>query len=598
MYNVSTEYQTHIKDTVRNPSYMKINFSIVDPDASLASTLTSNGQMPYSNVTHIELPRVVDESYTTLEHNRLILNGIGTLAPDSAPYIDEGYIGNIVSGADCTWSVNPKITIYFGASYFTLMGLTFTFDFINNEYPAEMQLIAYDGATEVLNTIFYPDDSEIYSLINSIPECNKIEIIALKSSLPYRRFRIENLMFGITKIFKGNVIQKATWKRDVDLINSKLPTITFDFSILDLDREYDPENPTGLYPYIESRQPISFDIGYELPDGIIEWQDCGNMFTTGEISMSSNSSIPVVTIKTQSAIAYCDKIYNQGVYSATPVTLYDLADTILTYADLPLDSEGNERWILDASLSSYSTMMPLPKDSVKNLLQLIANAGMCVLDVDRDGNITIKPHSETASGFGLEFGDITSVPTVNKYPLLGGVDASVNTLNIATTTSELAKFDITGASSTVYEFEYDMAKTITNSVTGTLVVNSIQYFARMARVTLTGTGTITFTGYKIDVKTDTASVEFNPDGDRCPISNELITNRKHALAYASWVGAYVNRRNEYTFTDRGYPELDSGDEITIETLYSKDVDAIDVTLLSSEITYDGAITGKSKVLMK
>ena len=91
------------------------------------------------------------------------------------------------------------------------------------------------------------------------------------------------------------------------------------------------------------------------------------------------------------------------------------------------------------------------------------------------------------------------------------------------------------------------------------------------------------------------SVEFNSIGERCPIENELITDEFHGAQYAEWIGDYVSRRNEYEFEERGFPELDVGDNLTLNTLFTEDVEG---TLLSNEITFDGTLKAKSKILKK
>ena len=44
-----------------------------------------------------------------------------------------------------------------------------------------------------------------------------------------------------------------------------------------------------------------------------------------------------------------------------------------------------------------------------------------------------------------------------------------------------------------------------------------------------------------------------------------------------------------------FPELDVGDNLTLNTLFTEDVEG---TLLSNEITFDGTLKAKSKILKK
>ena len=229
-------------------------------------------------------------------------------------------------------------------------------------------------------------------------------------------------------------------------------------------------------------------------------------------------------------------------------------------------------------------------------MRLIANAGMCVLNVDRDGYIRIAPQTTGMVDFGYTLGDVTTIPKTTKYPPLMGVDTVVNQLTVASSATEIGRFTITDANSTLYEFEYGLATNVSSLLAGTLsLVGTPEYYGQMCRLVLTGSGDVTLSGKKINVTKKALSVEFNSTGERCPIENELITDEFHGELYAEWIGDYVSRRNEYEFEERGFPELDVGDKLTLDTLFTEEVEG---TLLSTEITYNGTLSGKSKMLIK
>jgi hypothetical protein len=82
--------------------------------------------------------------------------------------------------------------------------------------------------------------------------------------------------------------------------------------------------------------------------------------------------------------------YYKGVYNPDGTSLYDLAVDVLTDANLPLLKDGSVRWSIDESLKTIRTVAPLPLDTHANCLQLIANAGGCVIRPDRDGILRIE----------------------------------------------------------------------------------------------------------------------------------------------------------------------------------------------------------------
>ncbi len=592
MYNVSDSYKEQIRQTVRNPSYIKILFVVTDPDAINDSSLSDNGNTYWSDINEITGAQTVTQNYLTLEHNRGILDGTMILPiPDGEPQIFQGFVGSEVSDEDGYWTSNPTVTVDFVTSYFSFAGLSFSFDNILGDYPKSFNIKVYNDGI-LLQTIPCTPTSPEFSIEAPIEECNKIEIEAIQSNIPFRRFRMESLTLGIKRTFTEKQVSDFTWTREVDFINAKLPVHNFDFTIIDKDREYDPENPEGIYSYIDARQECSISLGYELNNGSIEWQPVSTLFSTGEIDVDSEAVLPTVAFKTSGILSFLNKKYDQGKYYVGGRSFYDLATDILTFANIPQDAYGNDRWELDPVLATYTSLIPLPVDNCNTLLQDIANACCCILNVDRQGYITIKPKNDVLNDFSLELSDIYSPPKTVKYPVLQGVDTSYSNISVGST-EQLATFQITGASSTPYKFTYDMATDVSATVSGLTIVGTPTYYAGMCEIVLTGTGTLTLNGKKIKANKISVSQEFNSLGDRCPIENPLITNNTHAETYAIWIGTYINRRIQYEFEDRGYPEVDVEDKIHLDSLYTS---AINVDILSTQITFNGGISSRTKVL--
>lgn len=593
MYSVSPLYKQQIKSTVRNPSYMKISLDVVDPQAAFNATITGSSSVPFSNVEDIASQFDIITRYSTLEQNRIILDGNNVLPDSSVPYVNQGYLSSSINDLDGNFTIAPKITVNFGTNYYNFVGLTFTFDTQFGTYPESVRVVAYNNTTVVLDVIEYPDTATNWLFNPEVPSCNKIEITALKGGAPYTRFRLENILFGIREFFESDSIISSTWKRNVDFVNAKLPTYDFDFTILDVDRKYDPENPQGIYPFLEERQNVTFYYGYELNNGVIEWIKGGETFTNGKITINSNKIISQITFKTNSILATLTGIYNQGLYRSTPISLYDLAEEVLYYANLPLNSDGANNWDIDESLQNIYTHAPLPKKSIATLLQLIANAGMCVLRITREGTISIIPEPTTISDFTFPMSQMYTAPKINKYPKLQGVDTAVNLITSSGTSTKLTSTNIVNANNTTYEFEYADAISVTAVAgTGLTIIGTPIYYTKMCRITLTGSGTLTINGDKLTYSTKLYNYEYQGVGERCPSANVLITTDSHVKDYALWVKDYAIRSNDYTISDRGFPELDM-DNLVFGSSIS---DTIYGTVYYLEINYDGTISGKTKIL--
>ena len=598
MRTVSADYKTQIKQPLRNPSYIKIEFSVIDPEAIGDAALTDDGAEYYSNSADVKNSYDVLESYPTLEHNRLILDGVYPLPPkpDEGPFVYQGYVGDEISTADGTDTTPNVVTVAFLTTYFDFIGLTMDFDTHRGDYPAQLNVKAYNDALEVYNQTKTADAKESWVWEDNIPECNKIEISSLESTIPYRRFRLQNLVFGVKKVFTDDDLVSASWNRSVDLINSKLPINSMDFTFLDPTRVYDPENALGIFQYLEEEQPCKFSYGYELNDGTIEWFVGGNTFTSGEVQVETQSVIPKVTFKTVSIINYLTDLYTEGKYYPSDISLYDLAEDVLQFCNIPLNGLGLPRWSLDSALSSLYTKMPLPVAEARVCLQLIANAAMCVLKDDVDGNVVIEPAPTTVEMFTMELGDVNAPPKTKKFPVLQGLDTYFHQLTPESTLEAIAEVAIVGASSTTIEVEHEMASGVAAVAgAGLTIVGTPEYFARMTRIVLTGTGTLTINGYRLNVTKKRISYEFNLTGDRVLLENSLLTSETQTVAFAEWAGRYLNKRNMYEVMDRGFPELDVGDTISLETLFTP---LVETHILQSSIQYNGAIKGQTVLLIK
>ena len=281
----------------------------------------------------------------------------------------------------------------------------------------------------------------------------------------------------------------------------------------------------------------------------------------------------------------------------------------------------NFQYELDDSLQTIYTRRPIPVLEIREVLQLIANAGKCVLDVDRNGVIKIyRPETlvqltdvndvelidnEEVNIFGInrlnetdfkfDFTNMFTVPRVDKYPPLRNLTTSFITHNVEATVSELGNYDLSAVEETEFYLEYDMATDVTSVLSGTLaIVGTPEYYAKGCVITLTGSGTVTLNGKRIVESVNRISKNFNPNGDDCVMENEFINNEVDALEYVNWAGEILQKSNVYSFENRGFPELCPIDTVFFDTLYTNNIQP---SISENKITYDGALRASTKVLI-
>lgn len=579
-----------LKKPKRNLGFLKVKFNIVDPETN--PDLSSNSEEVFSDLDNIKETTIPQtKNYATLEKNFWLLN-------DSQPIygseeLEQTYVSSYMSDKNCLFSDKACITLT-SSVYLTTLGLTMVFDSIDKNYAKKLKVKAYRDSTMIMDkdyTLSSYSDRLIFADNEELVRWNKIEIYFIESSLPYRRIRVNQLLFGIMETYTDENLISAESKEKTTMINSELPTHTFKFTIDNMNKLFNPDNPQGWYRYILQQQPISYEWGYQLDDGTIEWILGGKMLLTGSVEVGENQ----VSFSTTSLINYLTKVYKKGVYNSSGRSLYDLAVDVLE--DSNIDSSQYNLWI---GLKSIKTDAPLPKLEARQLLQIIATTGNCILFTNRENVINIQPFNYVLNPDGMSYDFITSNPVVKVQSELHNTIIYINHYSKEDNVSELFKnesLEITGTKT--IEIEYDLATDISATITGGTIV-SANYYGRYAILKITNTGEDTISlkvsGKKINNSQTIDSKQFNDDGENIEYKNDLITQMVESskeTKLKDFIGNWYNNRNIYSFENRGDIVKDTREIIPIETDFSNSLIGY---LVENNINYDGAWSGNSVVV--
>jgi hypothetical protein len=579
-----------LKKPKRNLGFLKVKFNIVDPETN--PDLSSNSEEIFSDLDNIKETTIPQsKNYATLEKNFWLLN-------DSQPIygseeLEQTYVSSYMSDKNCLFSDKACITLT-SSVYLTTLGLTMVFDSIDKNYAKKLKVKAYRDSTMIMDkdyTLSSYSDRLIFADNEELVRWNKIEIYFIESSLPYRRIRVNQLLFGIMETYTDENLISAESKEKTTMINSELPTHTFKFTIDNMNKLFNPDNPQGWYRYILQQQPISYEWGYQLDDGTIEWILGGKMLLTGSVEVGENQ----VSFSTTSLINYLTKVYKKGVYNSSGRSLYDLAVDVLE--DSNIDSSQYNLW---SGLKSIKTDAPLPKLEARQLLQIIATTGNCILFTNRENVINIQPFNYVLNPDGMSYDFITSNPVVKVQSELHNTIIYINHYSKEDNVSELFKnesLEITGTKT--IEIEYDLATDISATITGGTIVNA-NYYGRYAILKITNTGEDTISlkvsGKKINNSQTIDSKQFNDDGENIEYKNDLITQmveRSKETKLKDFIGNWYNNRNIYSFENRGDIVKDTREIIPIETDFSNSLIGY---LVENNINYDGAWSGNSVVV--
>lgn len=424
MKSVSEAYKASMKRPLRNASHVRIEFGNVDTTAPSDGSWGSNGAAPWSEFDTLDYTFDYSSSaaYATLELNRWIGDGSQDLAPSSG-YSKQGYCSSMVSGEDGAFSTVPLLTRPFNLEH-TFPGVTLTFDSRCGEWPRAITVKFYKDGNLVDTQVVTGIDKLTVEVPTNALVVDKVSV-SFDEMLPYRRARLEQVLYGVKMMFTDTDLISVQQKHDVDPLSRRLPKETFSFTIHDYELRYDPDNPRGIYACIDVRSPVTIQHGYEMDDGTIEWLKEDHYVLNGKPKAKNYQA----TFTGTGMIGSLSQTYYKGTFGNK--SFYDMAEDVLLDAGLTLTEQGTNPWEIDPALKSMYCSNPLPIDTHMNCLQLIAHACRCRLFTDDDNIIHIRPFGVSVVGiYSGDWEDNGEEPysewaSVNKDTQLGDTYATL-----------------------------------------------------------------------------------------------------------------------------------------------------------------------------
>lgn len=467
MQIVSEQWKNAHRQTLLNEGFVEISLDVADPDALAAASPSDNGAIYISNSS--ELTDGVDKSptpYCTLEQNLWVLNGARKAVPENTEG-SEGFVSDAMSDETCVFLDKiPTLTIDFNSKFDTLIpGVTITWSATYNEFATEFLVRAYLGDSVVAEREVL-DNRAVKSLVMvDIVGYDKIVVYVKKWCLPYHRARVEEIFVGMNKVYSKSDLFNYSHAQSVSPVSTALPKNEIQFSINNVDGEYNPHNEEGMAKYLTARQEVKTRYGLKRDDNTIEWIK-GGTFYLSEWYAKQNGLTAEFTARDILEFMSTDYI---ETHNLTSRSLYNLAEMVLLAAELPLNSDGTVKWRIDESLKSKYSTAPLPNDTLANCLQIIANAGECVIYQDRGGTLHIEPLKLDDTDYTISPFNSYTKPEITLTKQLKQVDVKVYTYTVgdrgmeSVTTNVTVNVGLTGEVITVDNplvTDVDMARSL------------------------------------------------------------------------------------------------------------------------------------------
>ena len=366
MQAASNEYKDMMRRKWRNPlSYLRVTIGLINQQAQASAyiperdvyTYYSDLVKPMDNYKVQELYATCDQDYTTVDGSMYFL------PKDAADVVlNQGIVTDGLQG---------EIEIRFPVQY-DIKGLTVEF---GKAYPVDFTIISDNRTLNVTN------NTDGHYVTEEIFEgATFLRFVPVVMVNGQSRFRINQITMGIGIYFDSKKILSATKKEHISPISEELPTIDFDVTVDNKDRAYDVENEESTVNFLEIGQRIEALYGQAMDDGTIEW-----IPGTSLALKSWSADDTEMDFQASDCFDGMDSTYYRGQYHPNGMSLYDIAVDVLTDARV----DYRDYWI-DPYLKDVLVANPMPVVAHKEALQLIANAGRCILYQDRAGRIILK----------------------------------------------------------------------------------------------------------------------------------------------------------------------------------------------------------------
>lgn len=391
MQKVSEAYKKSIKQAYRNRGYIRATIGLVNQEAQKTAMISNdkNSLSYYSDPKKIFNGNTVSRIYATAEENFTKTDGSMYFLPSEESgmnYYNNGVVSKELAGS--------FLIDFIDSQGLDIKGLSIDF---GDEYPTEFSVEWDNGIQEFQN------NQRLFFLENVFEGVTWMNIVPSTMKSGNTRMRIYGLTFGIAKTFGNETVLGYSFKDYVSPISESLPSQDMILEIDNQDLYYSVDNPESAFSFLETGQEIRVAFGYDVGNNVIEWlpENTGYLKTWKANDRDA-------TFTATDIFDFIGGYYYRGIYRPNGITLYDLAVDVLADAGI----EENE-YLLDEYLKTVVVKNPLPPVKRTEALQIIANAGRCVIYQDRNKRICMKsdfiPEMYASTNGQTQYSDVSGL---------------------------------------------------------------------------------------------------------------------------------------------------------------------------------------------
>lgn len=367
MQNVSRQYKESMRGHIRNRGYIRATIGIVNSEAQkkIQADAKRNNLLYISNLKQPFGGSVPDRIYATPEENFAKLDGsMYFMPPEGSGY--ELYNNGLVSK-----EILGSVYVDFAGEEFDIKGLTIDF---GNCYPVDFAI-----ETNSVTRVYTGNQKRYWTTEDTFNKTTFFKIAPITMINGQGRLRIYQFSCGVTNTFTNDDVMSFSNKEYVSSISETIPSVDTELTVKNYDMYYSPDNPKSALAYMEVGQEVKIAIGYDVDgNGNIEWLPERKTFLKTWKADESQATFTSTDI-----FDYVSGTYYKGRYRPEGISLYELAVDVF-------EDAGIFDYYIDTYLKNIIINNPMPVVSHSAALQIIANAGRCILKEERSGRIRIE----------------------------------------------------------------------------------------------------------------------------------------------------------------------------------------------------------------
>lgn len=487
-------------------------------------------------------------------------------------------------------SPEPKLRILVEEGpVYEFAGISLVFDTFNNDYPTDFDVEFLNGAGLVHKIEVRGNTTPRFQSAERVYGANEILLTFKKTFNFDRRIRITDMVFGLTRTFTGkgqSSITSFRRKREISPLMREIPQDTTEFTFKDVLGEYnpDPDNTEGIWEFTNPGQVLTLNyfLSYTNDQGVTVRENSpgGVAYLTARPTTQGQD----VTFRASGKLQQLTQQYNHGLFRSQGYSYHALFTELFLFAGVSL-------YELPDSLKNYYCYLPLPKEAVNVLIQVLCQSIGYIATESVAGYIQIRQNNTEPMLYDMRLTIMQDYPSyLEQLPPLRNLIIESVSVTVAAEITELHKSTQALHGTTTrfidYEASIEQVATITN---GTLV--SAAYYAYGADLTISAdsdTMEIVITGKELLFGTNAKTYPVNEIGEDALVQISLLSSNTVRDMIAPFYAKYLQEGKRYKLNYLGDPALMANDILSIQTRY---VDSLPAMILSSEYSYNNGSSG-------